>query len=288
MSDIGVQGRLGSLGIQLSAKTAAVGLGADAAYQGYGMGFDGKSLGSAAKSFAIEAPLFVAGSGMAAESGLTASKLGLTGKSLAFGAAAGGTKFGLNMSEGMSFKNALKEGVMDVPLYASGFGMAGNAGAAAGDALVANAQANAVKALGDGATEEEQAAAAAAAAREIGTAPLSDSAVHSAANSALRKGATTAFAFDGGIGAAVPLAMDGYETYSPIEIGGMMPDHMQLNPNNPEQANQIWENYGNVNPNLYSAPDETASGSAADQSAPARQLTQSQINDLMNQPIEDQ
>ena len=167
------------------------------------------------------------------------------------------------MAEGMSFKDALKQTVMDVPLFASGVGIAGNAGAEAAQGLSAGA---------------------------------SESEVNSALRGAMTKGALTAGAFDGGLTAAVPMGLDAYENYSPVEIGGLRPEHMQLDPNNAQQNNQIWENYGNVDPNLYSAPDATTSGQPADQSqssdqsqaSTAKPLTQAQINELMNKPITDQ
>ena len=74
----GLTMNVGKFGLQFSGRTLAYGLGTDAAYQGYKVGFDGQSWGNAAKSFAIEDPLFVGGSALAAGSGMTMAKVEIT------------------------------------------------------------------------------------------------------------------------------------------------------------------------------------------------------------------
>jgi len=228
--------------------------------EGYQVAFQGKSWGDAGKSLLWEAPLFAAGGSMAAAKGITFSTLGLNPTTLKIGAGLAGTKEAAEMAfNGKSLKDATGSFILEAPLFAGSVGMAGNA---------------ATKVLGPGGALTAE--------------TLQPTLV---ASSKIAAGL-------GGLGAGLELSKQAYNDYSPVALPVFgRPEHIALNPNDEMQNQEIWMRYGQINPNLYHAPDatvvpvqDTTQGQAqpAKPVTPYTRMTQEQIDAQRNKPIQDE
>jgi hypothetical protein len=99
----------------------------------------------------------------------------------------------------------------------------------------------------------------------------------------------------GGLAPALELGHQAYNDYSPVALPVLgRPEHIALNPDDPKQSEEVWTRYGQLNPNLYAAPEAAVAqpqptGQPDKPAAvPYQRMTQAQIEAQKNAPIQDE